>query len=281
MAKRFVDTRLFDDEWFMGLSDKGKLFWVFLFTKCDHAGIVKTNDTMFKFFLKTEDLEPLYEEMGKRVVRLDCGYIFLPKFISFQYPNGLSEEVNAQASAKAILIRFGLWDSSSGTLRQEFINRTPTVGQEFLKGWGTVDEQLGNPCPTPQYKKEKENKSKNTDMDEEKYKDTDSVIDHLNEKAGSKYLHKKSAREPIQGRLEDGHSVDDCKLVIDFKVNDWLGTDQEQYIRPITLFGPKKFEGYLFAAQRWVKAGRPHKRGLKEFEQGEREYPEGEEMCNQ
>ena len=64
--------------------------------------------------------------------------------------------------------------------------------------------------------------------------------------------------------------------MIDLKVSEWLDTDMEQYLRPITLFGPKKLEGYVFAAQKWVKAGKPHKRGLKEFEQVVRKYPEGE-----
>lgn len=131
------------------------------------------------------------------------------------------------------------------------------------------------PVPLGKEGKGREGKGKDKDRD---FSEVDSVIDHLNEKIGSNYEHSKNSREPISGRMADGNSVEDCKLVIDFKVNDWLGTDQEQYLRPNTLFRPKNFPGYLFAAQRWDKAGRPSKNGKKEFEKGTRQYPEGEEL---
>lgn len=287
MAKRFIDTGIFDDEWFMDLSDKGKIFWVFLFTKCDHAGIVKNNDTLFKFYLGVDDIEPLYEEMGKRVVRINNTYTFLPKFIKFQYPKGLSHNVKAQESAIEILDKHGLWDSEEDSLKKEFLNCSVTVSEGLLKGWPTVTKELGVGCLTPQDKNKNMNKDMDKDKDKEeekeKYRDVDSVIDYLNKVADASYKYSKSSRENISGRLEDGFSVDQCKAVIDFQVQAWTGTQYEQYLRPQTLFGPKKFEGYVYAAERWVKSGRPEKREngqkpLFEFERGERNYPEGEEI---
>ena len=43
MAKRFIDTEIFNDDWFMELSKDAKLFYIFYITNCDHAGILKLN----------------------------------------------------------------------------------------------------------------------------------------------------------------------------------------------------------------------------------------------
>ncbi|MEH8953029.1 conserved phage C-terminal domain-containing protein, partial [Klebsiella pneumoniae] len=62
----------------------------------------------------------------------------------------------------------------------------------------------------------------------------------------------------IRARLREGHTVPDLKLVIDVKHEHWHGNDEQyQYMRPETLFGPKKFEGYLQSAIRWDAKGRP------------------------
>lgn len=84
------------------------------------------------------------------------------------------------------------------------------------------------------------------------------VLGHLNLISGSRYQKSKTALENIRGRLREGYSVGELKLVIDLKHEHWNGNDEQyQYMRPETLFGPKKFEGYLQSALRWEKNGRP------------------------
>lgn len=89
-----------------------------------------------------------------------------------------------------------------------------------------------------------------TDIDIEKDKDIEKykyIVDYLNQKAGTNYKStSKKTKTCIHARLEEGFSVDDFKIVIDKKCNDWLNTDFEQYLRPETLFGTK-FESYLNA----------------------------------
>lgn len=85
------------------------------------------------------------------------------------------------------------------------------------------------------------------------------VIGWLNSATGSKYkASTRSHAKNINGRLSDGHSVEDLKLVIDFKAEHW-GADQKmaEYLRPQTLFGPEKFTGYLARAKSWITSGRP------------------------
>lgn len=72
------------------------------------------------------------------------------------------------------------------------------------------------------------------------------IIEYLNKKAKTKYRVKTlSTRKHISSRLSDGYSIDDFKLVIDKKCNEWIGTEWEKYIRPETLFIPSNFESYL------------------------------------
>lgn len=84
------------------------------------------------------------------------------------------------------------------------------------------------------------------------------VLTHLNQVSGSRFKKSKTSLENIRARLREGYSVADLQLVIDLKHEHWKGNDEQyQYMRPETLFGPKKFEGYLQSATRWESRGRP------------------------
>lgn len=73
------------------------------------------------------------------------------------------------------------------------------------------------------------------------------IVSHLNEVCGTNYRTKSNAcSKYIGARLAEGFTVADCKRVVDNMAARWLGDDRmRQYLRPITLFRPEKFEGYL------------------------------------
>ena len=72
------------------------------------------------------------------------------------------------------------------------------------------------------------------------------IIDYLNLCTGSRYTYKnKTNNSYIKARLEEGHTVDDFKTVIDKKTRSWKNTDMEGFLRPETLFCSKHFESYL------------------------------------
>ena len=67
----------------------------------------------------------------------------------------------------------------------------------------------------------------------------------MNQKIGANYKSTSAkTRTPIHARFNEGYTLDDFKVVIDKKFNEWYGTDMAKYLRPETLFGTK-FEGYL------------------------------------
>ena len=131
MAKRFIDTGIFDDNFFMNLSPEGKLFFLYLITKCDHAGIIDLNLQLTEFQIGIKGLAKgfltLREQLGNRLIFLCENYFFLPKFIKFQYPNGLNMSVKAHESVIKRLIEFDLFDLEKQTVRQELRNSYLTV----------------------------------------------------------------------------------------------------------------------------------------------------------
>lgn len=71
------------------------------------------------------------------------------------------------------------------------------------------------------------------------------IIDYLNQKANTNYRSTgKKTRDLIKARFNEKFTLEDFKIVIDKKCNQWLNTESEMYLRPETLFGTK-FEGYL------------------------------------
>lgn len=71
------------------------------------------------------------------------------------------------------------------------------------------------------------------------------IVEYLNIKSNSHYKYSTDKIQTlIKARIKDGFTLDDFKIVIDKKCEEWLGTDFEKFLRPETLFS-NKFEGYL------------------------------------
>jgi hypothetical protein len=122
MSKRFIDTGLFDDDWFMDLSKDGKLLWIFLITKCDHAGMIKINSKLIKFHTGINNFDETIKELSKSLVTVSEQLIFIPKYIFFQYPGFPKSNVRQQDSALKILKSFNLIKDDNLTLNIELAN---------------------------------------------------------------------------------------------------------------------------------------------------------------
>lgn len=92
-------------------------------------------------------------------------------------------------------------------------------------------------------KKEKKNKKEN--KDKESFQKN--IIEYFNKITGQKRsLTCDGTNKLINGRLEEGKTVEDFKHVIDTKTFQWLKDPKmRKYLRPSTLFLPGKFEDYL------------------------------------
>ena len=87
MAKRFIDTKIWDKAWFRKLSTKNKLVWIYLLGKCDHAGIWDADWELAEFIIGEtvtyEELPDIIKDKMKYIEGED--QYFIPSFIDFQY----------------------------------------------------------------------------------------------------------------------------------------------------------------------------------------------------
>ena len=109
MAKRFIDTELFNDSWFMDLSKDAKLGFIYCFCNCDHAGLLRLNVKLFEFQTGCKWIR-VVEDLGNCLVSLNEQLYFMPKFIKFQYPKWPQSTVAQQKSAIEILTRYNILD---------------------------------------------------------------------------------------------------------------------------------------------------------------------------
>ena len=78
------------------------------------------------------------------------------------------------------------------------------------------------------------------------------VIELLNERVGKNFQPtNQSTRAFITARLNEGRTMEDFKLVIEYKCKEWLHDEKMlKYLRPSTLFRASNFENYLVEAER-------------------------------
>lgn len=90
-------------------------------------------------------------------------------------------------------------------------------------------------------KKGKEKKVKETKKETELEANIETVLKHLNQNTQSSYR----VAGDLSARFNEGYKLEDALKVVDIKVAEWLGTEQQQYLRPQTLFCKKHFDSYL------------------------------------
>ena len=109
MAKRFIDTSLFKKRWIRQLDPNMKLFWIYLLTNCDHAGIWEVDIDLAAFQTGVElDESTILKTFNRKIVPFKDGKWFVPKFVDYQYGE-LNENVNAHKSVIKLLTKYGLY----------------------------------------------------------------------------------------------------------------------------------------------------------------------------
>jgi|TARA_R110002033_G_scaffold81364_5_gene132194 hypothetical protein len=109
VAKRFIDTGLFRKKWIRQLDPNMKLFWIYLLTDCDHAGIWDVDVERASFQLKVElDESEILNTFNRKIVPFKPGKWFVPKFIVYQYGE-LNESNRAHNSVIKILTKYKLY----------------------------------------------------------------------------------------------------------------------------------------------------------------------------
>ena len=101
-------------------------------------------------------------------------------------------------------------------------------------------------------------KQKRSNMSQSDYKKkiAEDILRDLNDVCGTCYKPTVQNLKFIYGRMADGFEEVDFKAVHRAMFSKWVNTDQEQYLRPATLYSGK-FEGYLQEASRQKQKADP------------------------
>jgi len=87
MAKRFIDTNIWNKAWFRKLDTNSKLIWIYVLTKCDHAGIFDADYEAMNFYIGTalEDFKDIPVTIREKMQLIEDNQFFIPSFIEYQY----------------------------------------------------------------------------------------------------------------------------------------------------------------------------------------------------
>ena len=111
--KRFTETQKWEDPWFRKLKPEMKLLWQWLLDRCDNAGVIEPDIELASFQIGYQYPMDTLSEFSERVIQLDCGKHFIPKFIQFQYGQ-LSKDCKAHKPIFMSLQKHSLNESMIG-----------------------------------------------------------------------------------------------------------------------------------------------------------------------
>ena len=118
MPKRFHDTEIWNEDWFLDMGEEYRMFWFYLKDTCDHAGIWKPNVRRFNSEVgKKINLDKalqLFNAEKNRIEQLDSGHWVLLDFINFQYGSVLNLKNSCHLS---VFNRLNKLEVSLGSLR--------------------------------------------------------------------------------------------------------------------------------------------------------------------
>jgi hypothetical protein len=97
MAKRFTDTEKWKKPFIRSLKAPYKLLWLYICDDCDHSGIWQVDLEVAEIRIGEKlDHKKALQYFAEKIIPLDKGTKwFIPSFIEFQYPSGLSENNKA------------------------------------------------------------------------------------------------------------------------------------------------------------------------------------------
>ncbi len=152
MGKRLHDTDIWEQDWYIDLPSKYKLFWGYIKDKCDNVGIWRPNKSMAQRIIG----EPInldefltFINIGKdRISVLPTGRWFIKDFFIFQYGDKFSPTSQVHKGALKALLQNGIHPNqilsgSIGKLETLDIQQLKEIA--YAKDINILNESYGNP----------------------------------------------------------------------------------------------------------------------------------------
>ena len=110
MAKRFISTEIWSEDWFLDMPNEYKLFWFYMLSNCDHAGVFKVNLRSFcglNGVSLTSKSALEYFNIGKeRIIEINPSIWLITDFFVFQYGPVLNLNNNVHDSINEIYKKY-------------------------------------------------------------------------------------------------------------------------------------------------------------------------------
>jgi hypothetical protein len=140
MAKRFSATEIWGEDWFLSMPIQYKLFWYYMLSTCDHAGLFKVNVMSFCSLneVKLTPGEALsFFNNGKDRIRVVNQSVWLIEdFFVFQYGKKFNSNNTVHESVEKAYSKVGIKISSIRGLvgDKEGVTERPNKG--LVRGQG-------------------------------------------------------------------------------------------------------------------------------------------------
>lgn len=113
MAKRFISTVIWDEDWFLEMPAEYKLFWFYILSNCDYGGLFKVNLRSFcslnGVIIKQEDALKYFNNGKIRIRVLENQSVwFIEDFFAFQYGTTFNPENRVHDSIEKLYLKHGI-----------------------------------------------------------------------------------------------------------------------------------------------------------------------------
>jgi hypothetical protein len=112
MAKRFSDTEIWSEDWFLEMPNEYKLFWFYMLSNCDHAGVFKVNLRSFSSLLEvkltTTTALSLFNAGKERIRVINQSLWFIEDFFAYQYGPTFNTNNRLHESIEKIYFKYGI-----------------------------------------------------------------------------------------------------------------------------------------------------------------------------
>lgn len=112
MAKRFTDTNIWGEDWFLEMPNEYKLFWYYMLSNCDHSGVFKVNLRSFCSLneVKLSSSKVLeYFNVGKQRIRVIQDNVwFIEDFFVYQYGETFNTNNRVHESIKKVYEKYNI-----------------------------------------------------------------------------------------------------------------------------------------------------------------------------
>lgn len=136
MAKRFTDSKKWNDDWYLSLSNDYRVVWQWLLDNCSHAGLCKRSIGLVNIMCRTNlTEEDLIEKMEGRLI-IHNDYWFIPKFIKFQYSTLLSSKPAIIGVVKELIK-----NECTGLIPEDYGNDYRIISEKWLNHYVMIKDK--------------------------------------------------------------------------------------------------------------------------------------------